>query len=205
MAKKNKGKRQDQQQVSSVLAEQRRLETQETMLRQARSYYEQFESPDDARMAAIRTNGMATELGMARRGKGTQEDWLAAHVDRLIAGWRMITYPTIAVRAAALPHLKGALNDEAALAAAIVRLHHQAPTLCMIFLLVCFDSPWSEGDVARAFNDGSVRSGWTRENVTKRKLKACLLIRAWTDTRPLPVREKVDVDKELPRAHAKAS
>jgi len=205
MAKKNKGKRQDQQQVSAVLMEQRRLETQETMLCQARSRYEQFEHPDDERMAAIRTNGMATELGMARRGKGTQEDWLAAHCDREQAGWRMITYPTIAIRTAALPHLKGALNDEAALAAAIVRLHHQAPTLCMIFLLVCFDSPWSEGDVARAFNDGSVRSGWTRENVTKRKLKACLLIRAWTDTRPLPVREKVDVDKELPHAHAKAS
>jgi len=188
MAKKSKGKRQDQQQVSAVLMEQRRLTNQAAMLHWSKIIYTQFESPDDARMAAYRTNGLATELGTARRGKGTIGDWLAAHADRAQAGWRMITYPTIAVRTAALPHLKGALNDEAALAAAIVRLHHQAPTLCMIFLLVCFESPWSEGDVARAFNDGSVRSGWTKTNVTARKLKACLWIRAWTA--PVVARER---------------
>lgn len=205
MAKKSKGKRQDQQQVSAVLMEQRRLTLKADMERWYRLRLEQFLSPDDARMAAYRTAGLATDLGTARRGKGTIGDWLAAHADRVIGGWRMITYPSIEVRTAALPHLREALDDERRLVAAIVRLHAQAPTLCMILLLVCFDSPWSEGDVARAFNDGSARSGWTRENVTKRKLKACLLIRAWTDPRPLPVREKVDVDKELPHAHAKAS
>ncbi len=199
------GKHKQQVRISDAKREHDRLTLQADMLHWHKLRLGQFLDPDDARMAAYRTNGMATELGTARRGKGTIGDWLAAHVDRVIGGWRMITYPSIEVRPAALPHLREALDDEAALVAAIVRLHRQAPTLCMILLLVCFDSPWSESDVARAFNDGSARSGWTRENVTKRKLKACLWIRAWTDPRPLPVREKVDVDKELPRAHAKAS
>jgi len=190
MAKKGTARHTQQVRVSDEKRERERLISKADMEQRAKIYYDQFARPDDVRMAAYRTNGLATELGIARRGKGTQEDWLAAHCDHEQAGWRMITYPTIRIRPAALPHLKGALDNEERFAAAIMRLHQQAPTLCMIFLLVCLDSPWSEGDVARAFNDGGARSGWTRENVTKRKAKACLWLRAWTDPRPLPPRKE---------------
>ncbi len=176
----------DQQiRISDEKRERDRLVLKSEMLRWYRLRIEQFLSPDDARMAGYRTNGLATELGTARRGKGTYDDWLAAHTDRKSAGWRMVTYPQIEVRTAALPHLREALDDEALLVAALVRLHRQAPELSMIVHLVCFDSPWSEHDVARAFNDGP-RSGWTRQNVSNRKARACVWLRAWTDPRPPP-------------------
>jgi hypothetical protein len=194
---KSKSRQQQRIRVSDDKRERDRLLLKEEMLRWYRLRIGQFLEPDDARMAAYRTAGLASELGTARRGKGTVWDWLAAHGDRARAGWRMVTYPHIEVRTAALPHLREALDNEERLARALVRLHQQSPTLSLIVHLTCFDSPWSEHDVARAFNDGGARSGWTRENVTKRKSKGCLWLRAWTDPRLLPQRK----DGERAEAH----
>jgi len=190
MAKKGTERHTQQVRVSDEKRERDRLADQAKMEHWKRLRMGQFQHPDDARMAAYRTNGLATEFGTARRGKGSFDDFLAAHADRVIAGYRMITYPAITVRTSAIPHLREALHDELRFVAALLRLERQAPTLSLIVHLTCFDSPWSEHDVARAFNDGGARSGWTRENVTKRKAKACLWLRAWTDPRPLPPRKE---------------
>ncbi len=166
-------------QVSAERREADRLALKAEMERWYRLKIEQVVHPDDERNRSYRTPGHVQELGTARAGSGSVWDWLAPHGDRAIRGERFVKAAPIHVRPSAVVHLGDAPRDPARFARACLRLQQKDHALSMLFHLVCFDSPWSEADVARAWNDGTPRNGWSRARVQQRKVEACALIRRW--------------------------